>query len=495
MTCALNLCNMFTIGGDAMIIYRHVFYVLGIIFFIFASLMSIPALIDICLQRDSAYCFVIGSLLSSFLGGTLFFSTKSLDQDISLGIKEKILTVVLAWIMVPIISAVPLIILPTSIPLIDCIFESISALTTSGTTAIFDVRSLSEGVLLWRAIMQLAGGVGFIISCLFVFIKFRTENQISDTIQTNNLSISRMLKLILKVYFSAIFIGGFFLIGSGLSPIDAICYSISAVSSGGLTPDNNYSLSNAFHRINWTLSILMIISGLSVSFIKNFISTGLASLRDKQFLCYMFAIVSGSAIFATNLYITSADRSLLDCVEHAVLVVSSSITTSSVPIDCQTSFGNAFDSILYVLNFCGGCSGSCTGGIKIFRFMMLFALIRCYFVKLLKTNVVHIPTYANKRLGEIDSTNLLAYFSCYLLLAILFTILVSISGMEFGKSFGAVITAMNNNGPFLGMYKATSTEIVGLSSNVKIILMCSMICGRIEFISLFMLCIKAFWKK
>lgn len=116
-------------------------------------------------------------------------------------------------------------------------------------------------------------------------------------------------------------------------------------------------------------------------------------------------------------------------------------------------------------------------------------------MRITKTKAIYIPSYGGKRLGEADVTSILSYFVCYAILALIFTIALSFSEMDFGRAFGAVATTMNNNGPFFGLHKATPMQISELSSFTKYILISAMIAGRVEFVLFFMVTIKSFWKK
>jgi trk system potassium uptake protein TrkH len=126
---------------------------------------------------------------------------------------------------------------------------------------------------------------------------------------------------------------------------------------------------------------------------------------------------------------------------------------------------------------------------------MIFLLLKSYLIRLIKANSVYVPTYVGRRLGEPDIIWLFSYFFCYFIFAILAAFALTFSDFDFGKAFNAVITTVNNNGPFLGAHKATVADISELSSFTKVVLTISMIVGRIEFISFFMVLLKSFWKR
>jgi trk system potassium uptake protein TrkH len=183
----------------------------------------------------------------------------------------------------------------------------------------------------------------------------------------------------------------------------------------------------------------------------------------------------------------------LGALERAFLLVTASVTATFLQIDMSGVVGNFAESMLYVINFCGGCSGSCTGGIKIFRIVIVFLLIKSYFMRLIRTNAIYVPSYAGRRLTEIDVTSLFAYFLCYGVLAILLSLALSFFDMDFSRAVGAILTTMNNNGPFFGLHKATYLEIASLSSCAKGVLITAMVAGRVEFVIFFMVLMRPFW--
>ncbi|MDR2157976.1 MAG: hypothetical protein LBO02_01520 [Holosporaceae bacterium] len=475
-----------------MISYRKIFYATGAIFFVLAAAMAIPALADWSSSRNTSSCFVIGGIFCCFIGGLLFFSNQT-QESIFLNLRERILTVLISWISVPILASIPLIISPLEISKADCFFEITSALTTTGATVVPDLKNFSEGFLLWRSMLQLLGGVGFITSCLYVFANFLAPISFERNNFSKNSDLPHQLKIILTAYLIAALTGSIMLTGSGISSVDSLCYSLDAISSGGvLISDVNYATASKITI--WVLSTLMFVSGISATFIKNLTYNGFSAFKDRQFICYISIIAVCAAFLAA--YIASfSDASILESLGTAVLAITSSVTTTGVTVPLPESFAAFTDAFIYALNFCGGCSGSCTGGIKIFRIMMIFLLIKSYLIRLVKTNAIYIPTYAGRKLDEIDVTGLLSYFSCYMIFVILTSLILTVSDLEFGKAFNAVITSINNNGPFFGLRRATMAEISELSSFAKIILTISMVVGRIEFISFFVVFIKPFWKK
>ncbi|MDR1334966.1 MAG: hypothetical protein LBJ19_01665 [Holosporaceae bacterium] len=463
-----------------------------------SSLMLIPISVDFCCGHFAvAAGFMLSGLFGGFVGGLLYLSTKS-EANVSLNTKEKILLVLLAWILLSIAAAMPFITSPFQIPWIDCLYEAISALTTTGTSSVYDIKNYSAGFILWHSILQMFGGVCFIVSCLYVFAKFKS----TYAIKMENITLVKgdnfyeRLKKIIKIYLGLIFLGVFLIAGVGFPVVDAIYYATSALSSSNFYVDASSSSIYSMHLANWTMVLLMFIGGCSIGLIVDVVQNGFVALNNRQFICYGSILLAGAILLAVYIGCTSPfEVGPLENLEKAFMLMVSSVTNTGMNSTGTVAFGNFMDTILYIMNFCGGCSGSCTGGIKIFRIIMIFLLIKSYFMRLTKTNAIYIPTYAGKRLGDVEITSLFIYFLCYAMLAIILSLLMCCGEVEFGKAIGMVITTMNNNGPFLGTHMATHPEIAAFSPLIKSILMLAMIASRVEFLPLFLIFMKSFWSK
>lgn len=470
-----------------MILYRNVFYIIGIVLLVFSGVMLLPGFVDLVAKNEVYNCFIIGFMLCSFLGGLLFLSTKD-NCTISLNIREKTIFILFIWFLLPCLGSLPLILSPYQISYINALFETTSAITTSGTT-ICDINNFSDGFLLWEGILQFFGGILFVFTCIYIFPALKqTDRYICDSSQ--NYSLCKVTKLVgifagIKIMF--VLLASFFLAGSGISAINSLCSSLAMISGSGMIPND---IEYSYNGVNWIFSILMLMSGISVGFINNFLVNGVYELKNRQFMFYIGVIITFSIILSIHFFYTS-NIGIVKSIEKSIFATISSVTTTGL----QSNTDEWVNNILYVLNFCGGCSGSCTGGIKIFRIMTILLILKTYFIKLVKTNAVYVPSFDGRRISEFDITNLFSYFICFIVLAILFSVILSFSDMEFGKAFGGVVTAMNNNGPFLGSSKATALQLLMLSTSGKLVLIAAMISGRLEFVLFFMFISRIFWKR
>lgn len=472
-----------------MILYRNVFHLIGIMLLVFSCVVLLPCFVDLAEGNETSSCFVISSLMCGFFGGLLFLSTKD-HNTVSLNVREKAMFVLLIWLLLPFFSVLPFLFSAYSISFVNALFESTAAITTSGAT-IIDLRNLSDGFLLWLSLLQFWGGLLFVFTCVYIFPAFKqTDRYMYDGSQSYSLQkIARNIGIFAAIKTMVAFIASFLLAGSGLTAINSLCCSFATISSGGIIP-LDIGIVEASGKITWILAALMFFSGISIGFINNIIVNGVSELKSRQFLSYLIFVFVFSSVFALRFFYNT-DLDILKSFEKSFFATVSSITTTGL----QYNNDEWVNNMLYILNFCGGCSGSSTGGIKIFRIITILLILKTYFIKLVKANAVYVPNFDGRRISEFDITNLLSYFICLIVLAILFSAMLSFSGMSFGEAFGGVITTMNNNGPFWGASKATVLQLSTLSVSSKSVLIAAMISGRLEFVLFFVVISRIFWKR
>lgn len=483
-----------------MINYRHVLFVLSILIFLFSALMLVPFLVDFCLLADSNVCFFTAAIFSAFIGGVLFVPIRTSNVFL-IDHKEKVLVVLLSWIILPLLSAIPFFISPFPISKIDALFEVVSALTTSGSTAIYDMCSFSDGFIVWRSILQFVGAIGFIASCTYVFAFYRSSYKKSHIvdIELAEDTLIANVKAIVSIYLFLSFVAMLFLVlFENYSTIEAFCCAFSSISSGGMFIYDQDCASTSFSNgAVFVMSILMFASGCSVNFLKNLRNNWRVELKNSQFLAYVGTIIFSILVVTIAIHSKlNEEHSIIEIVKNATLFVIASITTTGTPVVDSESAGQFINIFLYIMNFIGGCSGSCTGGIKIFRFIIIFLVVKNYILRLSRTNTIYVPSYSGKRIDDFDITSVFSFFICGLVMCLVLSIVFAMSsGFEISKSIGAVLTSLNNSHTFLGLQKATTGQIASLPVLSKGVLMFSMIAGRVEFMLFFVVFAKSFWKK
>lgn len=468
-----------------MISYKKLSYVEGVLLFIFGGIMCIPLIIDLSFSNVDGCCaFALGAITCIFIAGVLFFSSQK-PTDFQLSFQEKVVFTVVTWLIFPIVASLPLLMSSTNvISTVDALFEITSAITSVGTSVIPDISILSAGMIFWRSFLQVVGCIFFIISNMFMFT--RLSELMIPNLATSDAFVD-VVKIVVALYLGISFVAALALVGNGIPSLEACCYSFSAISSGGLIPQNDNVIDNGV--LSFVLLSLMFFGGMSVVFFRNIIGT--SEVKDIQ-LRYYIGMICLATLAGVLVSKNISGQHFFDEIHRILFNVVSSITTTGINVDDNNG---KFSSFTYLLNFFGGCFGSGTGGIKILRCILVFSLVRSYLAKLTDPSAVCIPTYNGQKVDISHLNSLFAYFSLYVVFVLLLSICLTISDFDFGKSFGAIITSVNGNGPYFGMIKALPTELASITSAGKIVLLLSMLAGRLEFIPFFVIITKRFWKR
>ena len=143
--------------------YKTVFFILGILQIILGLSMMIPILTQIIYSEiDSSF---IAASIISIVFGTLFFLT-NLNHDKRLSLQQAFLLTALSWLSIAIFGSLPFIFSDLELSVTDSFFESMSGITTTGSTIIPNLEIAQKSILLWRAMLQWLGGIGIIVMAI-----------------------------------------------------------------------------------------------------------------------------------------------------------------------------------------------------------------------------------------------------------------------------------------------------------------------------------------
>jgi trk system potassium uptake protein TrkH len=397
------------------------------------------------------------------------------------------------WFVVSVISAFPFYIYSgEKLSFISALFESVSGITSTGATIYPNVEILPRALHLWRFILHFIGGVGIVAIGIIAFPMMRiggmqlflTES--SDKSEKFLPKASQMIEFFLGVYVIIIGIFAILLRVSGMDSFDSICHSISAIATGGFSTKNSGIDWYESNKIKLIISAAMLVGGITFLELVKCFKTGAKSFfknqQTKGYLILAVIVIIVPIVFTIiygNFYISE------DAISDHIFQVISAI--SSTGYDSSKSYINP-TILLLTLAMIGGCSGSTSGGIKIFRVQILYSILKYHIYKLTRPYDVSTPKYQNQKINTSLITSVISFI---VLLIIMFVISTSILAVISGKSTEnccySVISCLFNIG--------YNTNFASFSPLSKFVLICDMIIGRLEVIPFFVILSKIFWKK
>jgi len=466
--------------------------VLAIIMVTMGLLVIIPAME---LSSNSFIFAEFGLLLIGIgIGITLSFRGKLKH----INSRQMFLITVSNWVGVALISSIPFYLSNQDISFTDAIFESVSGITTTGSTVLTGLDGMPRDILLWRSITQWIGGIGIIAMAVAVlpFLRiggmrlFRTES--SDWSEK---SIPQTRKFLIYLVTSYILLSVLCILAyriSGMDWFDAVNHAMTTISTGGYSTHDASMGHFENLRVHWVSTIFMILG--SVPFV---IYVQLLSHRhiriDQQVRAFLAILATASFVLGIYLYLVK-DIDLLTAFTLSSMNVTSIVTTTGFASDDYANWGGVALVVFFFLTFIGGCSGSTSGGIKVFRFQIFYLILREQMIRSVHPNAV-INLQYNKNVLSKDVIDSSISFIFMLMISIsILTLALSLAGLDLVTSLTGTVTALMNVGPGFGEIIGPAGNFSSLPDAAKWILCLAMLLGRLEFLTIVILFSPVFWK-
>lgn len=479
-------------------LFRPAFAVLGGILFILSVLMLVPVGLIVVNQAPDWQAFLISSGITALAGVLLLFPNRNSLEHLT---SQRMFLVTFAnWIGVPLFATLPFMLSNLGLTLTDAVFESVSGVTTTGSTVLTGLDDMPKDILLWRSITQWVGGIGFIGMAVAVlpFLRvggmrlFQTESSDwSEKAVPRAKTLLRSLAmtyLVLSVFCVLAYRAG------GMTWFEAINHAMTTISTGGYST-SDASLGHFPSKwIQWTAFLFMILGSLPfVLYIKVVSQRRISSLFDSQVNAFIAVVVLLGMLLTVYLYLFK-DINLWDALTMSFVNVASIITTTGYASTDYSLWGSAAVVAFFFITFIGGCSGSTAGGIKIFRFQLFFLILYDQFIKSVHSKAVTTLRYNQHKVNEDVVSSSIAFMFMAMGSFGLLAFILSLTGLDIITSLTGSLTAIMNVGPGLGDIIGPAGNFESLPSAAKWALCFGMLVGRLEFLAIFILFTRMFWR-
>ena len=478
--------------------YKTVFFTLGILQIILGISMIFPIIIQIIFGELNS-SFISASLIT-IIFGTLFLLS-NLDQDKKLNLQHAFLLTALSWISVAIFGSLPFIFSDLNLSITDSFFESMSGITTTGSTIITDLNSTPKAILLWRAILQWLGGIGIIVMAITLMPLMNVGGmqllKISSTDgsekilpKTKEISIRLIIIYIALTFLCALFYKIF-----GMKFFDSLTHSMTTIATGGFSNYNDSIGHFNNFKIEMTSMIFIILGSIPfIAYIKYLSGTKNIFITDTQIKSFIKIIFFSILILFLYLVIFNKSFSEISLRSISFNVISILTGTGYVTQNFD-SWGNFPLIYFLMLMFIGGCAGSTTCGIKIFRVQILYLFIKNQLKKIIYPRGVFIIKYDNNNVNEKFMASIISFIYLYIVIFFVIAALLSLIGLDFTTSISGAATSISNVGPGLGNLIGPNGNFSQLPDFSKWVLSLGMILGRLELFAILVLFLPSFWQK
>ena len=460
--------------------------------------MLIPLLLDLEEHNPDWQAFILSAVLTALAGIMMIAAFRGEIAQLSL--KEGFILTNLIWISCCLFGALPLAQADIGLSYTDAFFETVSGLTTTGSTIFADLERLPPGIILWRSILQWIGGIGvvFMVIILLPFLRvsgmqlFRIES--SDTHEKPAERTHQLMKNI-ALWYTFLTVACFLCYRlAGMGFLDAANHAMTTLSTGGFSPYNSSLGYFDSAGVSWTAITFMLLGSLPFTFYLFLSSTFMKRRPPLAQIKGFLTLVAMLSLFAAAYLMVDKHGSFGHCLTTATFHVVSLITTTGYALEDYGLWGHPIIGLLFMVTFIGGCSGSTAGGIKIFRFQIMGQYFSNMLQALYLPKRISVNMFNEQRVDDTVIAGVILYFSIYFISLLIMTFLLSLSGLDFVASISSAATAIANVGPGLGEMVGPAGNFAGLSDPAKWIMVAGMILGRLEFLSVIVIFTPAFWR-
>lgn len=479
-------------------IFAPVLHIIGLLTIALGSVMAVPAIADLAVGNVDWQVFAAASITTMFLGGATALSTRA--PEISLSLKQGFMLTTLSWLILPLAGAVPFVYADLKLGIIDSIFETVSAMTTTGSTVMTGLDAMPPGILLWRSLLQWIGGIGIIVMAIAIlpFLRvggmqlFRTES--SDRYEKALPRAGQMVKAITLVYAGLTLLCGLSYWAAGMSAFDAFNHALTTLPTGGFsTHDASFGyFSNPV--LHWLGTLFMFLGGVPFTlYIATIAGRRKALIGDSQVRLYFIIAIGTTLVLAAHLVWTRG-FGVEEALRLSAFNLVSVITTTGFATTDYGTWGPFAATLIFYSTFIGACAGSTTGGIKMLRVGVMLATFSSYVRRLVYPAGVFQRRFGGQDISAEVTASVMVFTLAFAGTIALTALALSAFGHDFVTSLTAAATAVANVGPGLGPIVGPAGNFAPLEPGAKLVLCAAMILGRLEIFTVLVLFSPVYWR-
>jgi len=476
---------------------RIIGFILGLFLITLAIGMVLPILTLLIYEHSREIVpFTWASMITLSAGVALILPGR--PEQVHLRPRDMYLLTATSWVVVCVFAALPLNLLQ-NISYTDAFFEAMSGITTTGSTVLSGLDSASPGLLMWRSMLHWLGGIGFIGMAVAVLPLLRVggmrlfQTESSDWSEKVMPRSHMVAKYIVGIYVGFTLLGVLAFHLAGMDWFDAINHAMSTISTGGFST-SDASMGKFGPAVHWVAILFMLFGSLPFTlYVAALRGSPQALLRDHQVHGFM-SILTLTCLSFSLWYWLHSEQPFLDALRIVTLNVISVVSTTGYALGDYTQWGGFAMMVFFYLTFVGGCSGSTSGGLKIFRFQVAYVLLKSSMRQLIHPRAVLKQQYNGHNLDEEIVRSILTFSFFFTITIGAIALGLSFIGLDLITALTGAATAVCNVGPGLGSIIGPAGNFASLPDSAKWMLSIGMLLGRLEIITVLVLLTPSFWK-
>ena len=477
---------------------KTVFFAIGVLLITLGTFMLIPFFVQFIYDERNG-TFLSSASITIFIGILLVLT--NLEENKKLNLQQAFLLTTLSWLSIAIFGCIPFLLSNLNLSIVDAFFESMSGITTTGSTIITNLDNAPKSILIWRAILQWLGGIGVIVMAITVLPLlnvggmqlFRMES--SDTTE-KILPRTREVTIIISIiYLTLTFACGVAYWLVGMNIFDSIAHSMTTIATGGFS---TYSSSIGYFqnpKIEIIAIIFIVLGSIPfIAYLKFVKGDQKIFFKDVQIKGLIYIFIVSILLMLLYLLLSNKEYSFAENLRISTFNVVS-ILSGTGYVTSDFSLWGKFPLIFFLfLMFIGGCAGSTTCGIKIFRFQILGLFILNQIKKLIYPHGIFPMKYNNEKISNPFIYSIMTFIFLYFFIFFILAALLSLNGLDFVTALSGSASAISNVGPGLGDVIGPNGNYSDLPNFSKLSLSLGMLLGRLELFAVLVLFFPSFWK-
>ncbi len=479
--------------------FRPIFLIIGLLLTTLAAGMCVPAAADAFAGNPDWQVFLVAAGVTLFVGVAMALT--SYAGGTRLNVRQAFIMTTLAWLFLTLFAALPFMFSELEMSFTDAIFEAMSGITTTGSTVITGLDEAPPGILLWRAFLQWMGGIGIIVMAIAVLPMLRVGGMQLFRMESSEPGSEKALPraaqiagAIAAIYagLTAIWAAAYWM--AGMTGFEAIAHSMTTIATGGFSTSDGSIGHFDSALIDVIATLGMIVGGLPFLLYLKTVQGHWRALFDDSQVQWFLSIVAIAVILTAAFLWLDTGFDPFQSMRYAAFNVVSIITGTGYATADYGLWGGFAPPIFFYIMFIGGCAGSTTCGIKIFRFQVLYAAARTQIYHLLHPHGVFIPYYGRRPIPDEVIVSVLSFFFVFGMCFGLLAIGLGMLGLDYLTAVSSAATAISNVGPALGPVVGPSGTFQPLPDAAKWLLSAGMLLGRLELFTVLILFSPAFWR-
>ena len=482
-----------------MIDFKPVVFVNGILLIILAAAMGLPAMADAVSGDSDWRVFAVSALVTAFIGAGMALGGRPAEHQ-PLTTRQAFLLTASVWYVLSAFAALPFAFSAYGLSPADAFFEATSGFTTTGSTVLTGLDSAPKGILLWRALLNWLGGVGIIVMAVAILpilriggmqlFKMESSDK-SDKVKPRVTQVAGSILLVYLTFTAAVCLGLWL---SGMTPFDAMCHAFAALGTGGFSTSDQ-SLGKWGPATQWIAIAGMLMGAMPFTlFVSPWKHNHWPFLKDSQIRWFLnfvafFALVLAFWQWAFN------DMEPGEALTHATFNVVSVVTTTGFASTDYNAWGGFAQCVFFILIFIGGCTGSTAGGVKVFRWEVLFKLAGVHLKRLLHPHGIFVVDFNRRPIAQSILDSVLGFMAMFFLTFAIFSLMLTVAGMDLISAITGSAQALSNVGPGLGPVIGPAGNYQTVPDLAKWIMAFEMVMGRLELFTVVVLFTRSFWRE